>query len=150
MEENTEQEKLNDFYFLIFTANPTRDNVKIWVDGDKLTMVMKRDKFYNIIEKLIDYDTASSVHLACTTYGCFYQLDRFKKTVQKLHPASIEQHLNPSEDFMKSYKENEKKQNDLSGQYQNSINDWMDQGIKNTPYINKRDPLDHGTENRIK
>lgn len=140
-------EAMGNFYFLIFTADPSRDKVKIWVDDGSVKLYMKRDKFYDLIEKLIDYKTSQVVHEACTTYGCFYALDRVKKTVEKLHANAEHKHLNPAKDFMNKHKNRENNNDSIEAQYGRSLDDWADRGLRDSWITHNKN--DNDSENRI-
>ena len=138
---------MGNFFFIVFTSDPTRDRVKVWVDDGTVKLIMKRDKFYDLIARLIDHETSRRVHEACTTYGCFYALDRVNRELQKLHAASEHKHLNPAKDFMDKHNEIRKNSDSLEAQYADSLNKWTEDGFARS-WLNDHNKK-NDVENRI-
>ena len=99
MELSDDMEKFKTFYYLLFSPNPLRDNVKVWIDDGSVTMILKRDKFYSMIRSLLGPEVELKVHTACTVYGGFFLLDRTKGTIVQKQVLSQNEKLNPSKIF---------------------------------------------------
>ena len=90
----TTEEILSDFYFLIFTPNPVKNNVRIIIDDGTIKLWTKIDKFVKIIKLIMNDDMAQVVKTACTTYGCYFLIDRCENDIKKLNIKSEESIIN--------------------------------------------------------
>ena len=88
--------QIDNFYFIIFQPNPVADIVHIWIDDGSLSMILMRDRFYNLIRAILGESAESSVHKACTDYGDFFYLDRQRGMVKPLNNVSEKNFLNLS------------------------------------------------------
>lgn len=102
------EEQIKDFYFLILQPNPARDTVRVIVDEGAVKFTMRRDRFYDLIERLLDKDILGKIKNACTYYGDYFFVDRKSNSVQKLHPTFDNQKLNPAQ-IMKDIQAGKKK-----------------------------------------
>lgn len=73
-----------DFLFMIFQANPQREMVNYWIDGEKVKRMMKRDNFYELV-KSKQPDLLRSAYEAAMTYS-FYLWSIADQTIIHLHP----------------------------------------------------------------
>ena len=90
----TTEEILSDFYFLIFTANPLKNSVRIIIDDGTIKMWLNIDKFIRIIKLIMNEETAQAVKTACTTYGCYFLIDRCENDIKKLNIKSEDTVIN--------------------------------------------------------
>ena len=90
----TTEEILSDFYFLIFTPNPVKNNVRIIIDDGTIKLWTNIDKFVKIIRLIMNDEMAQVVKTACTTYGCFFLIDRCENDIKKLNIKSEESIIN--------------------------------------------------------
>lgn len=81
------ESELGNFSFLLFTPNPERRNVKVYVDDGEVSFLMNYDKFLQEIGRMADYDLYKKVESALCVYGGFYQLDRHARVISKLKGA---------------------------------------------------------------
>ena len=68
MDEQTqdpEEKAIENFYFLIFYADPVKDLAYIWIDDGKVHLVIKRDKFYKLIKSIVGLKASYHVEKAC-------------------------------------------------------------------------------------
>ena len=102
--EQEEIDKLNQFLFIIFQPNPTRDVVRIILDDGTIKMTMRREKFFNIISQILD-DTllieAQKIKFrikeALNIFGGSFYFDRYNLEFKELGEASIEKKVSPQE-----------------------------------------------------
>ena len=90
----TTEEILSDFYFLIFTPNPVKNNVRIIIDDGTIKLWTNIDKFVKIIRLIMNDEIAQVVKTACTTYGCYFLIDRCENDIKKLNIKSEESIIN--------------------------------------------------------
>ena len=90
----TTEEILSDFYFLIFTPNPVKNNVRIIIDDGTIKLWTNIDKFVKIIKLIMNDEMAQVVKTACTTYGCYFLIDRCENDIKKLNIKSEESIIN--------------------------------------------------------
>lgn len=90
----TTEEILSDFYFLIFTPNPVKSNVRIIIDDGTIKLWTNIDKFVKIIRLIMNDEMAQVVKTACTTYGCYFLIDRCENDIKKLNIKSEESIIN--------------------------------------------------------
>lgn len=72
------------FFFLIYSSNPVRDNVRMYIDGDSALTVMRREAFINLIINTVGYQIEAAVKETLNTYGTFWVLDRQNSTVARV------------------------------------------------------------------
>lgn len=84
----TSEELLNDFYFLIFYANPERNMARIYIDDGTIKLWMNIGRFVQAMGLIMNEEIAQAVKTACTTYGCFYLIDRCENNIKKLNIKS--------------------------------------------------------------
>lgn len=71
------------FYFLIYSSNPLRNNVRMYIDGDTALTVMRHETFINLIIETVGYQIEAAVKETLNTYGTFWVLDRQNSTVMR-------------------------------------------------------------------
>lgn len=86
--EESEYKQFENFFFIVFEPNPVKDIVRVWIDGGYLRFTYKREKFYKIIQTLVNDDAMNAVHLASTYYGGFFLFNRQQCSVTRLSNAS--------------------------------------------------------------
>lgn len=131
-EQQSLEQLTKNFYFLIFQPNPAADNVRVIVDEGHLKFSMRRERFYNLIESVMGKSILGYVQNACTVYGEYFLLDRYAKTVQRLHVTKVNEHLNPADIAKELHASIERnKENELK---RNVFQDFFDKnsGIKNS------------------
>lgn len=71
------------FYFLIYSSNPSRNNVRMYIDGDTSLTVMRHDAFLKLIIETVGYQIEAAVKETLNTYGTFWILDRQNSSVTR-------------------------------------------------------------------
>ena len=69
-------ESYKHFFFLIYSSNPMRDNVRMYVDGDPGLIIMRREAFVNLVIETVGHQITAAVQETLNTYGTFWVLDR--------------------------------------------------------------------------
>lgn len=90
----TTEELLSDFYFLVFSPNPTKNIVHVLVDDGTIKLWINIDKFIKIVSLIMGSQITGVLKSACTTYGCFFMVDRCNNDVKKLNIKSEENIIN--------------------------------------------------------
>lgn len=88
------EELLSDFYFLIFTPNPARNMVRVFIDDGTIKLWTDINRFIQTIKIIMNEEIAQAVKAACTTYGCFFEIDRCDNSIRKLNIKSEENIIN--------------------------------------------------------
>lgn len=102
---------LNDFYFLVFSPNPAKNLVRVFIDDGTIRLWTNIDKFIKIIKLVMSDEIAQAVKSACTTYGCFFMIDRCENDIRKLNIKSEDNVINIKQlhnDIERAKKEGEK------------------------------------------
>lgn len=76
-----EQSTYKHFYFLVYSSNPLRNNVRMYIDGDPSLTVMRHEAFLNLIIETVGYQIEAAVKETLNTYGTFWVLDRQNSVV---------------------------------------------------------------------
>jgi hypothetical protein len=100
-QEKLELEALNNFFFIVWTANPNKDNVRIILNDGTIKLWMRRDKFMKVMKDLLGpttheleyslYRIEESLH----TYGNFYFYDRVNNEFKEVGFLPDFEHINP-------------------------------------------------------
>ncbi len=75
--------ELNNFYYLVFQAYPSKDKVYYWIDGSKVKHTIKRLEFIKAVNK--DPKLEQSLYDACDTTS-FFLFDNVGAQILKLNP----------------------------------------------------------------
>lgn len=126
--EEEEFDKLNQFLFIVWQPNPQRDIVRITLDDGSIRMTMKRQKFFDIIGKILD-DTllfeAQKVKFrikeSLNTYGGNFFLDRYNLEFRELSEIAKDLKISPHELRTRS---NNSEQLLLDKLYEQTKKDW--------------------------
>lgn len=127
MDEQTqdpEEKAIENFYFLIFYADPVKDLAYIWIDDGKVHLVIKRDKFYKLIKSIVGLKASYHVEKACQDYGTFFLFDRQKEIIKELSNCTENEKLQISKihkDIMQAI-EDEKEKNKFQPKSLNNKN----------------------------
>lgn len=124
---------LTNFFFIVFSANPSKDIVKVYVDEGKIRFIMKREKFLNLIKNHLGDTMRNACEPCLSEYGTFYIISRVDYTLRKLSFKNEMEKINPSKIY-RDYYIQEKKPSDFyvnPKEYEKSIQSYIDDGIKN-------------------
>lgn len=105
MEVKTADSYLTNFYFIIFSSNPTKDIVRVIVDEGTIKFLMKREKFLNLIERHLGRQMRDGVEPCLYEYGTFYMISRVESTLRKLSYKIEMEKINPAQIFKDCNKE---------------------------------------------
>lgn len=134
----TPESLLSDFYFLVFSSNPSTQRVKVFVDEGKLKFTVTKERFLGIIEKYLGTKFRDTCMEPLTEYGTFYLISRKEGILKKLYRSDKIKKLNPSAAFKTAkslqttddfYKETE--------EYRKALQAKLDDAIKSED--NKKD-----------
>lgn len=64
------------FFFLVYSSNPLRQNVRMYIDGDSSLTVMRHEAFIDLIVETVGHQITAAVRETLNTYGTFWVLDR--------------------------------------------------------------------------
>lgn len=76
--------ELQEYFYLIFYANPNTSRVKVFPDGEKLAMHLSSTAFIALIEETAGYGALPEIKEALNTYGVPWLFDRLTNTVTRL------------------------------------------------------------------
>lgn len=71
-----EMESFKTFYFLIFSPNPPRDRVKVFIDDGSIKTSMRIDNFKKLCVSLIGIQIEDALSKALEEVGSFFIIDR--------------------------------------------------------------------------
>lgn len=103
------EDLISDFFFIVFTPNPAKRKVKIWVDG-KITLSLRTEKFLKIIYSLTNEVLKNKVEIECSNYGGFYLIDRQQNNIRKVDVKNEKQLLDLKSAFTLDEKQPELKE----------------------------------------
>ena len=75
---------IQNFFFLVFYSDPSRERVYVYPDGDEHRIMMKHDSFLDLIILLTGYDILPRIHEALSTYGTFWIYDREGNSLRRI------------------------------------------------------------------
>lgn len=78
------QSEHKHFFFLIYSSNPTRDIVRMYIDGDISLTVMRHEAFIDLIINTVGYQIEAAVRETLNTYGTYWVLDRQNSTINRV------------------------------------------------------------------
>ena len=137
------EEVLNNFYFLIFSPNPTKNIVRVIIDDGSIKLWMNIDKFVQIIKIVVSPEMAQAVKAACVTYGCYFMIDRPYNKIRKLNITSEKNIINLKSihDDIEYAKKNNKKDEALRKRFiatldNNILDKIKPQNTNKTSFIN--------------
>lgn len=79
-----EEHSLDQFAFVIFIPNPATQMVQVIVDDGFVRMLMKIDRFLNIIENVCGHHERKRIELKCSEYGTPFYYDRAKQLLKQI------------------------------------------------------------------
>jgi len=99
-----EYEVLNQFLFAVYYTHPPKDAIRLVLDDGSIKMWIKRDKFTNIITKILN-DTLLpeaqrvlyDIKLSLNSYGKLYYFDRQKLIFRELYENVVFENIRPNE-----------------------------------------------------
>jgi len=84
------KEELDQFMFLMWTSNPNTDRVRVILDDGTVKLILKRDKFYDILndllqprDKQVEYNLYR-IKESLNKYGGYFWYDRMKNEFKEL------------------------------------------------------------------
>ena len=84
MEQTDQAIAYKHFFFLIYSSNPLRNIVRMYIDGDISLTVLRHEAFINLIIDTVGYQIEAAVKETLNTYGTYWVLDRQNSTVMRV------------------------------------------------------------------
>jgi hypothetical protein len=75
---------IQNFFFLVFYSDPSREKVYIYPDGDEHRHMLTHERFLDLIISLAGHGILPQIHEAICTYGTFWLYDRENMKVRRL------------------------------------------------------------------
>lgn len=122
----TPEKALSSFFLLVFTANPSKDNIRVIVDGGDVKFSLKRDRFLSLIESYMGKSMSNACEPCTKEYGTSYLINRSEGTLKKLYNSAVKEKLNP----VVGFKCLKKVDDSLSKEYQDSLQKALDSDMK--------------------
>jgi len=88
-----EQDKIQNFYFIIFYSNPQKDIVRCFFDDGSVKMTFVKSRFLDLVKPIVDSDLYIRICNACLDYGVYYILDRDNQKLRELSNINDEDPL---------------------------------------------------------
>lgn len=98
--------QLNEFLFLIIYPNPIKQVVKIIIDNGISTLVMKYEKFLNIIQRTCEFNDYNNIRLVLMEYDGPYYFDRIKHRIKQINPANVEEPILKKSEIYQEFEKN--------------------------------------------
>lgn len=92
-----EKDAFTMFFYLIFSPNPLRDNVRVIIDDGTIRTTLRRKKFHDIVETLCGLNLANALDDAMSEMGGYFILDREAGSIKKLHNTIDIEKLTPND-----------------------------------------------------
>lgn len=140
----TAEELLSDFYFLVFSPNPTKNTVHVLVDDGSIKLWINISKFIKIISLIMGNSITGVLKSACTTYGCFFMIDRCSNDIKKLNIKSEENIINIKqlhkdiEDAKKANKKDQALYEQFLTAIQSPVKERLTKQVSNTAFFNNQ------------
>lgn len=79
------ESELNNFFYLIFQAYPSKEKIYYWIDGSRFRKVLTKEKFLRAVDKndSLKHDLYEAI---CTT--SFYLYDNVDNKILRLNPKT--------------------------------------------------------------
>jgi len=113
LEELSKQEfdSFHNFYIMVWTPNPNKENVKVILDSGDIQMFLKRDIFLTMLLDLLDINNKevalSYFHIkrSCYTYGGYFLYDRINNEFRELQEQPNFERIRPLDLINETHKE---------------------------------------------
>jgi len=97
-------DKFNQFLFIIYYTNPTRNSVRLILDDGSIKVWITRDKFLKLMTDILNGTllrecqyTLMRIRESLNTYGKFYYYDRVKNIFKELQELDDFEHIRPKD-----------------------------------------------------
>lgn len=95
-----EFDAISSFFFMVYTPNPMKDRVKVWIDSGELKISMKRSKFVDLCVSLIGIEIQDPLSESLQEVGGFFLLDRQSGTLKHLQAQHEREFLGAKDAFI--------------------------------------------------
>lgn len=103
----SELSAIRSFYFLVFTSNPMKDRVTLFIDDGSIKVLMKRKAFIDLCVSLIGIQVQDTLAAALEEVGTYFLLDREHAEIRHLQPSSERDYLSVKTVFEESKRSRE-------------------------------------------
>ena len=100
-----EMESFKTFYFLIFSPNPARDRVRVFIDDGSIKTSMKIDNFKKLCVSLIGIQIEDALSKALEEVGSFFIIDREEGKLKHLQLRHEKEEISVKQVFEENRKE---------------------------------------------
>lgn len=95
-----EFDAIASFFFMVYSPNPIKDRVKVWIDSGDIRVSMKRTKFLNLCVSLIGIQIQDPLSISLEEVGGFFLLDRQAGTLKHLQAQHEREFLGAKDAFL--------------------------------------------------
>lgn len=78
------QDSIQNFYYLLYISNPTRERVRVYPDGDEASLYLSFEHFKQLILATGDMSVLPDINMSLATYGTPWLYIREKNRVVKV------------------------------------------------------------------
>lgn len=108
-----ELDAVSSFFFMVFTPNPMKDRVRIWIDSGSIKVSMKRQNFVNLCVSLMGIHIQDPLSRSLEEVGGFFLLDRQAGTLKHLQAQHEREFLGAKDAFMATRQEMSASENSI-------------------------------------
>jgi hypothetical protein len=126
---------LEQFLFIIYYTDPTKDRVRLIVDDGSIKLTVPREKFIYLFNELLQPRTMEMeknfqrIKASLNSYGKWYYYDRIKNIFKELAELPKKEHISPQDLFATSEPIKEK----LDEHFKAVVNKYSSEVIQKAP-----------------
>jgi hypothetical protein len=98
------QRDYKHYFFLLYSSDPTRGRVGLYIDGEDQKIGMKHENFVKLIIETIGWSLEAAVKETLNTYGTLWMIDRETAEIRRIVPTGSEDLINVQKEIQESVK----------------------------------------------